>query len=87
VTAGCFDPSPNGASDGFVSRLNPAGTALAWSTYLGGAQDDEVQACSLFPDGSVALSGSTASSATAFDGRQPTAVRIAARSCYAPMSS
>ncbi|MGV3719336.1 MAG: SBBP repeat-containing protein [Actinomycetota bacterium] len=29
-----------GGADGFVSRINPAGNALTYSTYLGGAEDD-----------------------------------------------
>src|SRR5208282_2338076 len=28
------------AGDGFISKLNPAGTALIFSTYYGGSQDE-----------------------------------------------
>jgi hypothetical protein len=30
-----------GPYDAFVTKLNPAGTALVYSTYLGGSGDDE----------------------------------------------
>ncbi len=36
VTAGAFDTSFNGCLDGFVAKLNAAGSDLAYSTYLGG---------------------------------------------------
>jgi hypothetical protein len=44
VTAGAFQTSPGAANnyegyDGVVFKLNPAGTALIYSTYLGGAVD------------------------------------------------
>jgi hypothetical protein len=37
VTAGAFDTSFNGGADLFVTKLNAAGSALGYSTYLGGA--------------------------------------------------
>lgn len=64
TTAGAFDPTSNGGgttSDGFVTRFNAAGSALAWSTFLGGSLDDELRALALFADGSVALAGMTSS--------------------------
>src|SRR3989441_926920 len=42
TTAGAFQPSsPGGFSDAFVTKLNPTGAALAYSTYLGGTDFDE----------------------------------------------
>lgn len=41
VTAGAFSTTFNGGSDAFVTKLNAAGTALAYSTFLGGAGLDE----------------------------------------------
>jgi hypothetical protein len=38
VTAGAFDTTPNGAYDAFVTKLNAAGSALLYSTYLGGLE-------------------------------------------------
>ena len=40
TTAGAFRRALAGAYDMFVTKLNPAGTALAYSTYLGGSQVD-----------------------------------------------
>ena len=38
TTAGAFDTTWNGGNvDAFVTKLNPAGTALVYSTYLGGS--------------------------------------------------
>lgn len=41
VTSGAFDTTHNGGDDAFVTKLNPVGTSLAYSTYLGGAATDE----------------------------------------------
>ena len=41
TTAGAFDTSANGGlRDAFVTKLDAAGAALAYSTYLGGSGDD-----------------------------------------------
>jgi len=37
TTAGAFDTSANGAFDGFVTRVNASGSALLYSTFLGGS--------------------------------------------------
>jgi hypothetical protein len=52
-----------GRLDAFVTRLNPAGSALVMSTYLGGAGDDVAQAIVVDGDGVVYLTGSTNSTA------------------------
>ena len=36
TTAGAFQTVNGGAFDAFVTKLNPAGSALVYSTYLGG---------------------------------------------------
>jgi hypothetical protein len=43
TTPGAFDSTFNGGSDVFVTKLNGAGTALAYSTFLGGADSDQGQ--------------------------------------------
>jgi hypothetical protein len=48
-------------SDGFVAKLDPSGTALVYSTYLGGGSVDECTAIALDTVGNVYVSGSTAS--------------------------
>jgi gliding motility-associated-like protein len=40
VTAGCYDNSYNGNYDIILTKLNPSGSALLGSTYLGGTGDD-----------------------------------------------
>ncbi|MBV9924029.1 MAG: SBBP repeat-containing protein [Acidobacteria bacterium] len=39
-TANAFDSTYNGGGDAFVSKLNPSGSALVYSTYLGGGGND-----------------------------------------------
>jgi hypothetical protein len=47
VTPGAFETTHNaitlGDDDVFVTKLNRAGSALVYSTYLGGSSDDFVQ--------------------------------------------
>ena len=50
-----------GASDGFVTELNPAGNALVYSTYLGGAGTDIAYGVAVDANG-AAVTGSTSSS-------------------------
>jgi len=40
TTAGAFQSVNGGNGDAFVTKLNPSGTALAYSTYLGGSETD-----------------------------------------------
>ena len=41
TTPGAFDTSYNGGDDdAFVVKLNPAGSGLAYATFLGGSGDD-----------------------------------------------
>ena len=53
-----IQPGLGGRLDAFVTQLNPAGGALLFSTYLGGAGDDVVQAIAV-DQGLVYLTGST----------------------------
>ncbi len=48
-------------ADAFVTELNPTGTALVHSTYLGGSGADFGQAIALGPTGNPYLTGSTSS--------------------------
>ena len=41
TTRGAFDRTFNGDRDAFVAKLNTLGSALAYSTFLGGASEDE----------------------------------------------
>jgi len=41
TTVGAFQPTLGGATDAFVTRLNTTGSALVYSTYLGGSGIDQ----------------------------------------------
>lgn len=41
TTPGSYDPTFNGIEDAFVLRLDPTGSRLDWSTFLGGATLDD----------------------------------------------
>jgi hypothetical protein len=62
TTAGAFDRSHGGKYDAFVTKLNAAGSALAYSTYLGGSSFDISDAIALDGAGSAYLTGRTVSS-------------------------
>ena len=47
--------------DGFVAKLNPAGSALLFSTYLGGSLDDTVSSLALDSSDNVYAGGNTMS--------------------------
>ncbi len=61
--ASAIQPGLAGRLDAFVTRLNPAGSALVASTYLGGAGDDVAQAVAVDADGVVYVTGFTNSTA------------------------
>ncbi len=61
TTTGVLAPTPGGGSDGFVSKINPAGSALVYSTFLGGSADDQVLGLAVLSNGNAFVSGVTAS--------------------------
>jgi len=62
TTAGAYDTSFNGQGDAFVSKLNAAGSALAYSTFLGGSAEDAIVGLAVSDSGVVCATGQTASS-------------------------
>jgi len=48
-----------GSTDAFVTKLNPAGLALVYSTYLGGQYSDYGNGIALDRDGNVYMAGAT----------------------------
>ena len=61
-TAGAFQSTaPGGTLDGFVTKLNPAGTALVYSTYLGGSGTDTALAIAVDSAGNAYVTGVTIS--------------------------
>ena len=56
-----FQALAQGGSDGWVFRLSPDLSQLQWSTYLGGSNDDAAYGLDVAKDGSVFVTGGTAS--------------------------
>ncbi|MFC5570749.1 SBBP repeat-containing protein [Lysobacter yangpyeongensis] len=46
-SASALDTSIGGTRDGFLTRLTPAGTAMVFSTFFGGAGSDQINAMSI----------------------------------------
>jgi len=61
TTAGAFQPYWAGGSDTFVTKLDPTGSALVYSTYLGGRGDDFTSGIALDADCNAYVSGQTTS--------------------------
>jgi hypothetical protein len=63
TTPGAFmtapPPFPYVGTDGFVTRLNAQGSALLWSTYLGGGSEDVAAAVAVDRQGGVVVAGYT----------------------------
>jgi hypothetical protein len=60
-TRNAFQTRGAGSYDGFVSAVNPQGTALLYSTYLGGTQQDFAEGIAVDADGSAYVTGRTSS--------------------------
>jgi len=68
TTPGVFQPTAKGGTcgsnpcdDAFVTKVNPLGTGLIYSTYLGGSNSDLAQAVALDAVGSAYIVGTTSS--------------------------
>jgi autotransporter-associated beta strand protein len=64
TTAGAFQTAhanDSGADDAFVARVNPAGSDLAYSTYLGGNDFDQVLGVAIDGSGNACVTGNTTS--------------------------
>ncbi|MCC7431487.1 hypothetical protein IT568_11630, partial [bacterium] len=57
TTSGAFDVSQNGDYDAFVLKLNPSGTSLVYSTFLGGSQSDKAFSVYVNDSGNAFVSG------------------------------
>ena len=64
-TEGVVQPTRSGPSDGFIAKINDTGSAVLWSTYLGGSGatsaiiDEYVKSIAVDADGCVYVAGST----------------------------
>jgi uncharacterized repeat protein (TIGR01451 family) len=61
ATAGCNTTLSATGSDAFIAKLNPAGTAAIFSTYIGGSYLDEVTGLAVDSTGNVYAGGYTQS--------------------------
>ncbi len=59
TTPGAFDTALGGVTDAFVTKLNAAGAALTYSTYLGGSQIDIGNGIAVDGVGNTYVTGST----------------------------
>ncbi len=61
ATPGAFQTTAKGSLDAFVAKLNPTGTALVYSTYLGGSGGDQGVSVAVDGAGNATVVGSTLS--------------------------
>jgi len=59
--AGAFQATLGGGQDGFVTKLNAAGSGIIYSTYLGGSLDDRGSSIALDSSGAAYVAGNTSS--------------------------
>jgi len=59
TTPGAFQSVSGGARDAFVTKLNPAGSLLVYSTYLGGGKHDLASAIAVDAAGNAFVAGTT----------------------------
>lgn len=62
ITPGAFQTTNHGGMDGFVTKVNSLGTALIFSTYIGGGTTDAITAIAIDAAGNSYITGGTISS-------------------------
>jgi hypothetical protein len=62
TTAGAFQTALAGSQNAFVTELNPGGSALVYSTYFGGSDEDQGYGIAVDSLGNAYVTGYTASS-------------------------
>jgi beta-propeller repeat-containing protein len=60
------DVTYNGLSDGFIAKVNPAGSGLVYVGYIGGTGSDSAVGIAVDPAGIAYVTGSTTSTETSF---------------------
>ena len=61
TVSGSYDVSANGNTDIFVSKFNPSGTSLLYSTYIGGSDNDQSNDIAVDASGNAYITGFTKS--------------------------
>jgi len=61
TTLGAFQTSLAGHDNAFVTKLNPSGTGVVYSTYLGGSSNDSGSAIAVDSSGNAHVTGGTGS--------------------------
>ncbi len=61
TTPGAFQSAVGGDYDAFVTKLNPTGSALVYSSYLGGSQNDEGTGIAVDAGGNAYVEGDVSS--------------------------
>ncbi len=61
ITPNVIQPVAGGNGDGFVAKINAGGTALVYSTYLGGTSVDDLAAIAVDGGGNAYVTGDTES--------------------------
>ncbi|MGI8777686.1 MAG: SBBP repeat-containing protein, partial [Acidimicrobiales bacterium] len=56
-----LQPTSGGGDDAFVAKIDPAGTSLVWSTFLGGSAADAGAAIAVTADGRASVTGASSS--------------------------
>ncbi len=59
TTTDAYDTEFAGGGDGFAARVNPDGTALSYSTFLGGSGDDQINDITLDDNRNLWAAGTT----------------------------
>ena len=62
VTPGALATGLRGERDASLMRLSPDGSALSYSTYLGGSEMDQARSIAMDSRGDIVMTGSTSSS-------------------------
>jgi hypothetical protein len=78
-----FQPSFAGVVDGVAGRLNPAGTAWIWSTFIGGPGSDYINGIVPDTDGSAWLVGTTASANADFPTKYASQAKVGTQDAVA----
>jgi hypothetical protein len=58
----CGNPSPSNINDAFVTKLDPTGSTLIYSTFIGGSNEDFTPALAIDSAGNAYIAGQTFSS-------------------------